>query len=1002
MIGKSVSHYRILSKLGEGGMGTVYAAEDLHLGRRVAIKFLNSSSSDHHYRARFLREARAISSLSHPYIATVHDYGETDEEQPFLVMELVQGETLGELLEQSALTLWRAVEIIECVAEALAEAHSQGIVHRDIKPSNVIITERGLVKVLDFGLAKRIVEEDFRETDQNARTLLATHTRDGVVVGTPLYLSPEQATGAKVDGRSDLFALGALLYECISGKPAFSGGSVIEIGAQVLHIDPPPPSDINPQVPTELDRITLKALAKKLPERYQTAEEMRADLAAARSVMSTNGKRIERISLPRGAGHRTSALNTISHTLRKPRISVFTLAASALALSLMVFGLVWMLRPKPHVPPAKALTFYERGVNFLREGAYYQASKSLEKAVSIDDDFALAHARLAEALTELDDADRAKTEMLRANSLVPNRSALSKQDALYLDAINAVVVNKYADAAGYYKQMADLAPDQPDVYVDLGRANEKGDEADKALDNYLKAIQHDGQYPTAYLRAAIIYIRKKDMGTAILTLEKAASLYEGLGNLEGRTEVLYWRGVLYTDKAKYTDASAVLKQALSLAESNGSEPQRINILLQLSRLSYNLGDTAQAGEYANEALQSAEQNGLNNLATLALLDLGNALSGSNEYKRAEDIFRRALELALRNKARRLEAMSWMNIGGALMQQFRMDEGLPLVEQALAFFRQDNYRKYISFCLTYLGRGYRVKGEYDKAREAFQQKLEQAQAPGDQKGVASAQGEIANAFAKQKRYPEALQNYEASYQLAKSLGERQTIAYNRMNSGYVLSQLGRNVEARQSLDEATDLASKPDSPYKAVLVEIEMIRAQLALTERDFASAKKISQRALDEAGKSYPDVAVGAKITLGLAQSLSGQTREGKLTCEDALAMARQENEEALISDAMLALAQALYESGDAAGALKQALEAEEHSARLGEQESIWRAWLIAARSSLRTGDRQGAREQLAHANDALSTLQQQWGTQAFELYQSRRDVQALHRQLSEAVTAVP
>jgi hypothetical protein len=118
--------------------------------------------------------------------------------------------------------------------------------------------------------------------------------------------------------------------------------------------------------------------------------------------------------------------------------------------------------------------------------------------------------------------------------------------------------------------------------------------------------------------------------------------------------------------------------------------------------------------------------------------------------------------------------------------------------------------------------------------------------------------------------------------------------------------------------------------------------------------------------------------------------------------MARQENEEALISDAMLALAQALYESGDAAGALKQALEAEEHSARLGEQESIWRAWLIAARSSLRTGDRQGAREQLAHANDALSTLQQQWGTQAFELYQSRRDVQALHRQLSEAVTAVP
>lgn len=1004
MIGKSVSHYRILSKLGEGGMGTVYAAEDLHLGRRVAIKFLNAASSDHHYRARFLREARAISSLSHPYIATVYDYGETEEGQPFLVMELVQGETLGEMLEQSALTLWRAVEIIECVAEALDEAHRQGIVHRDIKPSNVIITERGLVKVLDFGLAKRIIEEDFHETDQNARTLLATHTRDGVVVGTPLYLSPEQATGAKVDGRSDLFALGALLYECISGKPAFSGGSVIEIGAQVLHIDPPPPSEINPQVPAELDRITLKALAKKLPDRYQTAEEMRAELAAARSVMSTNGKRIERIRLPRGAGHRTSALTTISATLRKPRISVVTLAAGALAIALVAFGLFWLLRPKPYKPSAEALKFYDAGTNFLREGAYHQASKSLEQAVSVDDNFALAHARLAEALTELDEADRAKTELLRANTLVPNRSALTKQDALYLDAINAVVVNKYADAVTAYQQIVKLSPDKPDVYVDLGRAYEKNEEADKALDNYLEAIKHDGQYPAAFLRAAIIYIRRKDMGTAIPTLDKAASLYEGLGNFEGRTEVLYWRGVLFTDKGKYADAGAILRQALSLAETNDNKPQRINILLQLSRLSYNLGDTAQASEYANQALQIAEQNGLNNLAILALIDLANAFSAKNDYHKAEEIARRALELAQRNKARRLEALSWMNIGGALTQQFRMDEGLPLIEQALTFFRQDNYRKYISFCLTYLGRGYRFKGEYDKAREAFQQKLEQAQAYSDQKGVASAQGEIANAFAKQKRFPEALQNYEPSYQLAKSLGERQTIAYNRMNSGYVLSQLGRNAEARQSLEEAKAQANaKPDSPYKAVLVEIDMIRAQIALTDRDFNGAKKISQSAFNDAAvNNYTDVAVGAKITLGLAQSLSGAKAEGKRTCEEALALARQEGEEALISDAMLALAQALYESGDAAGALTQALAAEEHSARFGEQESIWRAWLIAAQSSLRTGNRADAREQLAHVNEALSTLQQQWGTEAFNLYQSRHDIEALRKQLSEAVTAVP
>src|SRR5687767_320019 len=151
MIGQTVSHYRILDKLGEGGMGVVYVAEDTHLGRQVAIKFLLSSTSDtHHFKARFLREARAVSQVSHPHIAMIYDYGETEEGFPFIVMERVQGKPLNELLYAGELTLPRAIEIIEQVADALGEAHAQGIVHRDIKPSNVFINERGQVKVLDF------------------------------------------------------------------------------------------------------------------------------------------------------------------------------------------------------------------------------------------------------------------------------------------------------------------------------------------------------------------------------------------------------------------------------------------------------------------------------------------------------------------------------------------------------------------------------------------------------------------------------------------------------------------------------------------------------------------------------------------------------------------------------------------------------------------------------------------------------------------------------------
>jgi len=233
VIGQTVSHYRILEILGEGGMGVVYLAEDTHLARRVALKFL--TSSDHQYRARFLREARAVSALSHPNIAAVFDYGETADQQPYIVMELVKGKTLSKLLREGGLTLAQAVEFTAAVAEALSEAHREGIVHRDIKPSNVIVTERGKVKVLDFGLVKQLLEEPSRSSDPEARTLYAVHTRSDVIVGTPLYLSPEQASGKPVDGRSDLFSLGALLYECIAGQSAFSGSSVLEIGAQVIH-----------------------------------------------------------------------------------------------------------------------------------------------------------------------------------------------------------------------------------------------------------------------------------------------------------------------------------------------------------------------------------------------------------------------------------------------------------------------------------------------------------------------------------------------------------------------------------------------------------------------------------------------------------------------------------------------------------------------------------------------------------------------------------------------
>src|SRR5438874_5378276 len=343
MIGRTVSHYRILETLGEGGMGVVYLAEDTLLGRRVAIKTIHSraGADDRQFRARFLREARAVSALSHPHIATIYDYGETEDGEPYIVMELIKGATLGELMLTEKLTISRAIEIIKQVGEALAEAHRQGILHRDINPTNVAINGRGHVKILDFGLAKQVALEAADITDPERQTLMVMHTRDGMIVGTPMYLSPEQALGNEVDARSDLFSLGSVLYECIAGKSAFFGKSAADICAKVLRDDPPPPSTLNSDISKELDRIALKSLAKKPEARYQTADEMIAELQSVQATLFSDVTNTVTRLIPSAVATRPSGtLATISDIFRRPRLPIGYVALAVVALVTLTIG-IW-------------------------------------------------------------------------------------------------------------------------------------------------------------------------------------------------------------------------------------------------------------------------------------------------------------------------------------------------------------------------------------------------------------------------------------------------------------------------------------------------------------------------------------------------------------------------------------------------------------------------------------------------------------------------------------
>ena len=316
MIGKVVSHYKILEKLGQGGMGVVYKAEDTKLHRFVALKFLPPHVSDDEATQRFVNEAHAVSALDHPNICAIYEIDQTPEGQMFIAMPCYEGASLQEMIKKGPLALDEAVGIASQIARGLAKAHEKGIVHRDVKPGNILVTSDGLAKVVDFGLARLATQ--------------ARLTRVGTTVGTIMYMSPEQAQGEEADERSDIWSLGIVLYEMATGRPPFEGEHEQAIIYSILNQTPEPVGRALPGAPKDLERILAKALAKKPTERYQLMSEMAADLELLRESLQIKAK----------------ASATPARRALRPRVLIGFAAIIVVAALAVIFGRSYFLKPR--------------------------------------------------------------------------------------------------------------------------------------------------------------------------------------------------------------------------------------------------------------------------------------------------------------------------------------------------------------------------------------------------------------------------------------------------------------------------------------------------------------------------------------------------------------------------------------------------------------------------------------------------------------------------------
>jgi TolB-like protein/Flp pilus assembly protein TadD len=704
MIGQTISHYRIQERLGQGGMGEVFLAEDLRLHRSVALKLLHQRPGcEDEERARLMREARAASALTHPNIAVIYDVEETDTPDGrvyLLAMEYVRGKTLADLAAESSLSLDDILDIVAQTADALAEAHARGVVHRDIKPSNLMVAQ-GRVKVLDFGLAQ--MQPQLR-ADDLTWSRDATHAPDGTFAGTPHYMSPEQALGRKLDARSDIFSLGVVLYELLAGKRPFEGDTFVQIADAVLHANAPPPpvrySDI--RVP-EVERLMSRMLAKDPAARPRDLREIVVDLRRLRAGVSPllpTGELTVAVAGFVGISDRaedawlgTGLSETVTTTLQEIE-GLVVLGREQLRESLRRLGVeATELAPEDAAQLGRMI-----GARWVLSGAFQRLGEQVRvtgRVVEVESGRVVRAVKMdgrLDAIFQLQDrivADLAAG--LRGSVAAAHEGEETKVVAAY-EAFSKGLLNVRADS---YEAL------------------------DRAILFFERAVALDPEYVRAQIELAAAYEQKGNYLTAPELHERSVAILRKA--LETRPRLpRVWRelGMSLISLDRVADGIEHLRRAQSLA------PEDARVLAGLARgLFIGMGDFRAAADLFERSVERNPEAGW------YWMQLAHCCAFLRDFKRGEKAAKRAIELQegfLSGQQGVLTVGSYMRLGHLFALQNRAREAHDAVASEIVFLEKIDHalRSRIRIELYMrLGQSLLALGESARAGDAFEISIE---------------------------------------------------------------------------------------------------------------------------------------------------------------------------------------------------------------------------------------------------------------------------------------